>query len=469
MSVDGAILLLSDMHFGRDLLDPPELPVISLPKLVEASKFSSYLLRFFEKRCLGHSLDVVLSLPLYLQYLMTLLQGEGYGRDDFDCYAFLGDQVTIPDPQSYRFLYEYLTEYEYEGRRGGAKLTCPGLRIDPKRVIAIPGNHDKLLRTDLSLYDQGFTDPLNARKVGMQRSQIVIRRVGSRDVVFILVDANAYASSAASIGSDLRDHLACGRVSDGLLTDLRERLQELSSAGRLEEDRLQGKFQEGNQDPAGALCRQRLARCGVKHSRTRRSPRLRRTGQVGISPQARLRIGFSDPRTPAQRDSICARRSANRRLHDDDPAERVEWVPRAETPRFGRATRGVSHLDGLRLRTRPKGVCNSPSFACMKEIGFSEFKVKCSAIIEQVRKTRQPIRVTRLGKPLAEIVPPSPEKGAARRLGSMAGTMRIIGDIVGPTGSLGDWNAAADVGEKEPAAKKLRKSAPRKSKAHLRR
>jgi prevent-host-death family protein len=41
----------------------------------------------------------------------------------------------------------------------------------------------------------------------------------------------------------------------------------------------------------------------------------------------------------------------------------------------------------------------------MKEIDFPEFRVKCSAIIEQVRKTRQPIRVTRLGKPLAEIVP----------------------------------------------------------------
>jgi prevent-host-death family protein len=105
----------------------------------------------------------------------------------------------------------------------------------------------------------------------------------------------------------------------------------------------------------------------------------------------------------------------------------------------------------------------------MKEISISEFKANYSAIFEQVRKSRQPIRVTHLGKPLAEIVPPSPAKRAAKWLGCMGGTMRILGDIVGPTGSLGDWNAAADVGEKEPAAKKLRKSAPRKSKAHLRR
>jgi len=38
-------------------------------------------------------------------------------------------------------------------------------------------------------------------------------------------------------------------------------------------------------------------------------------------------------------------------------------------------------------------------------IAISEFRAKCYAILEQVRKTRQPIRVTRFGKPLAQIVP----------------------------------------------------------------
>jgi prevent-host-death family protein len=98
----------------------------------------------------------------------------------------------------------------------------------------------------------------------------------------------------------------------------------------------------------------------------------------------------------------------------------------------------------------------------MKEIDFSEFRVKCSAILDQVRKTRQPVRVTRLGKPLAEIVP-SPTK----LLGSMLGTGRILGDIVGPTGSLSDWNAAADGGEKEIGGKRSRRNSPRKSKAYL--
>ena len=77
----------------------------------------------------------------------------------------------------------------------------------------------------------------------------------------------------------------------------------------------------------------------------------------------------------------------------------------------------------------------------MKEVAISEFKAKCLGILEQVRKTRKPIRVTRFGKPVAEVVPPSPEQRPKNWLGCMAGTMEIVGDIVGPTGSLDDWEA----------------------------
>lgn len=80
----------------------------------------------------------------------------------------------------------------------------------------------------------------------------------------------------------------------------------------------------------------------------------------------------------------------------------------------------------------------------MREIGISKFKDRCSAILEEVHKTRKPIRVTRFGKAVAEIIPPSPEKANRRRLGSMAGSAKILGDIVGPTGSLDDWEAWRD-------------------------
>jgi prevent-host-death family protein len=55
----------------------------------------------------------------------------------------------------------------------------------------------------------------------------------------------------------------------------------------------------------------------------------------------------------------------------------------------------------------------------MKEVAISVFKAKCLGILEEVSKTRRPIRVTRFGKPVAEVIPPSPEKATGRRLGSM--------------------------------------------------
>ena len=59
----------------------------------------------------------------------------------------------------------------------------------------------------------------------------------------------------------------------------------------------------------------------------------------------------------------------------------------------------------------------------MKEIAISKFKARCLGILEEVRKTRRPIRVTRFGKPVAEVVPPSPQTSARRRLGGMAGVL----------------------------------------------
>jgi len=72
----------------------------------------------------------------------------------------------------------------------------------------------------------------------------------------------------------------------------------------------------------------------------------------------------------------------------------------------------------------------------MREVTISEFKAKCLGILEEVRKMRRPIRVTRFGKSVAEVIPPLPDKPAKRRWGSMAGTAEILGGIVGPTGSF---------------------------------
>ena len=80
----------------------------------------------------------------------------------------------------------------------------------------------------------------------------------------------------------------------------------------------------------------------------------------------------------------------------------------------------------------------------MKEIAISKFKAQCLGILEEVRKTRKPIRITRFGKPVAEVVPPTPQASRKPWLGCMEGTVTILGDIVGPTGSLEDWDAWRD-------------------------
>ena len=65
----------------------------------------------------------------------------------------------------------------------------------------------------------------------------------------------------------------------------------------------------------------------------------------------------------------------------------------------------------------------------MHDIPISEFKAKCLGLIEQVHKTRQPLRITRHGKPLAEVVPAGPDR-KRKFLGDMVGTAEIVGDIV---------------------------------------
>ena len=84
----------------------------------------------------------------------------------------------------------------------------------------------------------------------------------------------------------------------------------------------------------------------------------------------------------------------------------------------------------------------------MEEIAISKFKATCLAVLERVRKTGQPIRVTRFGQPVAEINPPGRAKRVIR-LGGGIGTMEILGDIVGPIGDITDWEAAQDP-EPEP-------------------
>ena len=77
----------------------------------------------------------------------------------------------------------------------------------------------------------------------------------------------------------------------------------------------------------------------------------------------------------------------------------------------------------------------------MEAMAISKFKATCLSVLENVNKTGRPVRVTRFGKPVAEVVPCAPQRDAADWLGSMSGTMEITGDVVGPAAELTDWTA----------------------------
>lgn len=75
----------------------------------------------------------------------------------------------------------------------------------------------------------------------------------------------------------------------------------------------------------------------------------------------------------------------------------------------------------------------------MEEIAITKFKADCVAILDRINETGETVRVTRSGKPVAEIGPAKAPK--KRRIGAMAGTARITGDIISPIIDPKDVNA----------------------------
>ena len=80
----------------------------------------------------------------------------------------------------------------------------------------------------------------------------------------------------------------------------------------------------------------------------------------------------------------------------------------------------------------------------VEEVAISEFKAKCLSLLDRVNKTKKPLRVTRRGKPVADIVPPAEIRGEREWLGWMAGTAEIVGDVVSPVIDLDDIEAMRD-------------------------
>lgn len=75
----------------------------------------------------------------------------------------------------------------------------------------------------------------------------------------------------------------------------------------------------------------------------------------------------------------------------------------------------------------------------MDTMPISKFKATCLAVLDRVKKTGEPLLITRRGVPVAQVVPPpAPELPKGSTFGCMAGTFEIVGDIVEPLGE-DDW------------------------------
>ena len=72
-----------------------------------------------------------------------------------------------------------------------------------------------------------------------------------------------------------------------------------------------------------------------------------------------------------------------------------------------------------------------------RQVGVREFKSKCLHLLDEVRQTRQEILITKRGQPVARLVPTGDPTTDV--VGRMRGTVKIHGDIVGPTCEL--WEA----------------------------
>ena len=73
----------------------------------------------------------------------------------------------------------------------------------------------------------------------------------------------------------------------------------------------------------------------------------------------------------------------------------------------------------------------------MKKVSARSLKVNCLAIVDQVQATREPVLITKRGKPIAKLLPADVNSGEIFNF--FAGKGSITGDIVSPVLSLEDW------------------------------
>jgi prevent-host-death family protein len=76
----------------------------------------------------------------------------------------------------------------------------------------------------------------------------------------------------------------------------------------------------------------------------------------------------------------------------------------------------------------------------MKKIAAAAFKAQCLTLMDDVRSTKQPLLITKRGKPVAKLVPV--DTGEDDFIGRLKGVFRVVGDIESPIEPPEAWESA---------------------------
>ena len=74
----------------------------------------------------------------------------------------------------------------------------------------------------------------------------------------------------------------------------------------------------------------------------------------------------------------------------------------------------------------------------MKELGASEFKAHCLAVLDEVARTGEAVTVLKRGKPLARVLP-AVSTGDGYPQTRLIGTVEVLGDIISPALAPETW------------------------------
>jgi prevent-host-death family protein len=73
----------------------------------------------------------------------------------------------------------------------------------------------------------------------------------------------------------------------------------------------------------------------------------------------------------------------------------------------------------------------------MKTMAAGQFKARCLKVMDEVRSTREPVVITKKGRPVAKLVPADGQPDNV--FGCMRGEVEVVEDIVSSAVPLEDW------------------------------